>query len=259
MAIQHMDFPSGSVGIWGPDGSGVGYMGDGVYAYARNAGGSVNAGGCIFFEDPDPNVTGNVLRIRTTTANNYSEQLRYVLSTTQNVVGMAARVYLPSLPSANVYTPQIFNFNDNGNNREIALTLDTTGALRVKYDMNDTQEEYVTPGPVLVAGTWHHIEMKVDYSSGDIEVRVEGVPQIELTGQDIGTGPCAQVAFGSQNGTGPAQTPVAIYYKDFIIWDGSGSTSNDFLGGCQVYMLTRIVTGKRKLPEHKAQCRCLVR
>tara|TARA_B100000678_G_scaffold289414_1_gene299912 strand:- start:12356 stop:13384 length:1029 start_codon:yes stop_codon:yes gene_type:complete len=211
-------------------------MDDGVYAYVRNAG-DVFSGGCIFVEDPDPNVTGNVLRVRQVTNNNYSEHLRYVLSSGQNVAGMAARVYFPSLPGANVYTPQIFNFNDGGNNRQVALTLDSTGACRVRFDMNDTEEQYATPGPVFVAGTWHHIEMKVDFTAGDIEVRVEGVPVIELTGKDIGTGPCAQVAFGNQNGVGQIQSPQWIFYKDFVIWDGQGSENNDFFGNVQVYML----------------------
>ena len=154
MTLQHADFPSGSSGIWGPDAGGVANMDDGVYAYVRNAG-DVFSGGCIFVEDPDPNVTGNVLRVRQVTNNNYSEHLRYVLSSGQNVAGMAARVYFPSLPGANVYTPQIFNFNDGGNNRQVALTLDSTGACRVRFDMNDTEEQYATPGPVFVAGTWH--------------------------------------------------------------------------------------------------------
>ena len=237
MSIQHMDFPSGSDGLWGYGSyDELNDADDGIYAYIRKAGDDVESG-CSMVEDPDPNVTGACLTTRRTLTNNYTEQLRYVLSSGKTTVGVAFRLYLPSLPSANVYTPPVINFNDSGNNREICLTMDTTGALRVKYDMNDTEEQYVTPGPVLVAGTWYHIEIKVDYTAGDIEVRVEGVPQIELTGQDIGTGPCAQIALGCQNGVGEIQSPDRIYYKDLVIWDGDGSVNNDFLGSVQVYDL----------------------
>ena len=153
MSIQHMDFPSGSNGLWGYGSyNELDDADDGIYAYVRKAGNDVDIG-CSMVEDPDPNVTGACLTTHRTLTNNYTEQLRYVLSSGKNVVGAAFRLYLPSLPTYNVYTPPVINFNDSGNNREISLTMDTTGALRVKYDMNDTEEQYVTPGPVLVPGS----------------------------------------------------------------------------------------------------------
>lgn len=238
MSIQHMDFPSGSDGLWGYGNINcLDYADDGVYAYVNKAT-ILGLNGCSMVEDPDPNVTGACLIVYRNTTNNYSDQLRYVLTSTKTTVGMCGRIYLSSLPEDNLANPAIYVFKDGGNNRMVELTVLSTGALRVLYDIDGTQETYDTPGPVLVAGTWFHVEMKCDFTAGDIEVRVEGVTQINLTGQDISNaGTCAQVAFGCENGVGLVQSPNQVYYKDFVIWDGDGSGNNDFLGAVQVYDL----------------------
>src|SRR3546814_10010787 len=44
-----------------------------------------------------------------------------------------------------------------------------------------------------------------------------------------------QVAIGSRIVSSVATTP---YYKDFVLWDGSGSANNDFLGSVSVTDLT---------------------
>jgi len=232
MALQHMDFPSGSPGIWGGSTTN---MENGVYANVATSGANSGVG---FINDPDPNVTGSVLSVSRGSQNGYGERVRYVLSTTQSVVGMACRVWLPNLPTQNTAVPTIFGFNDISNNRLVNLIPLSTGALRVSYDINETAESFTTPGPVVVAGTWHHIEMKCDIPNGSIEVRVDGVPVIILTGQDIADENFAQVVFGATNVGTELQSPSSVYYKDFVIWDGSGTENTDFLGSVQVYLLS---------------------
>src|SRR3546814_7160948 len=65
---------------------------------------------------------------------------------------------------------------------------------------------------------------------GTVEVRVEGVTVLDLSGLDTlnsADATVAQVALGSRIVSSVATTP---YYKDFVLWDGSGSANNDFLG-----------------------------
>src|SRR3546814_8590343 len=51
MALQHADFPSGQTGLYGATES---YLLNGIYAQADSV---------TLSEDPDPNVTGNVLEV----------------------------------------------------------------------------------------------------------------------------------------------------------------------------------------------------
>src|SRR3546814_12965860 len=63
---------------------------------------------------------------------------------------------------------------------------------------------------------------------GTVEVRVEGVTVLDLSGLDTlnsADATVAQVALGSRIVGSVATTP---YYKDFVLWDGSGSANNDF-------------------------------
>lgn len=232
MTIQHMDFPSGSDGIWG---AGVGTDAPSSGIYAHWVGSTTN--GAYTVSDPDPNVTSGVcLRIDGTTPNSYEDNLRYVLSASKTVVGQAARFYVTSLPTENTATPPFFTFSDSANNRMVQLRPLATGALRVQYDIDDTVETYDTPGICITSDSWYHIEMKCDWTNGDIEVRVEGVPKIDLTGQDIGTlAGCQIVAFGTLNNFATLMSPEAYYVKDWVVWDGDGTENNDFLGAVQVY------------------------
>src|SRR3546814_12837915 len=73
---------------------------------------------------------------------------------------------------------------------------------------------------------------------GTVEVRVEGVTVLDLSGLDTlnsADATVAQVALGSRIVSSVATTP---YYNDFVLWDGSGSDNNDFLGSVSVTDLT---------------------
>lgn len=234
MAIEHMDFPSGYDGLWGLDAS---HMENGIYANA-------DVGASVYMtEDPDANVDGPCLNIHNIApGNGYTEHLRYVLNSTNDTVGIACRYYWGALPlgsGAGRSLPQFNHFNNISNTVMMYLQLESTGALTVKYRNDSSVQTYTTPAPCIVAGTWHHIEMKVVRSTtvGTIEVRVDGVPVIALTGLNNGASAIAQVAWGVQNGVGQLQHPSDTYMKDLVIWNGSGSQNNDFLGSVQVYPL----------------------
>lgn len=68
----------------------------------------------------------------------------------------------------------------------------------------------------------------MDGVTGSLEVRVEGRPVLVLTDIDFGSAPVAQVAI--YNRPNSFSTGVLMYFLDYIVWDGSGTRNNDFIG-----------------------------
>lgn len=223
MSLVWADFPSGQTGLYGTTTS---VMDDGLYASV--------SGDASLGEDPDPNVTGNVLIVSRGAANGVGQKLRFILPSAQATFGMAARIWLPSLPSDNA-RPPFFRFEDGANAEIFRIEPTTTGALTVYYAGGNS----TTASPVMVANSWQHIEVKVTISAtvGTIEVRREGVPVLELTGLNTGTANAEQCSICSRNNGSTLQTPSTYYVKDWVIWDGSGSLNNDFFGSVLVYSL----------------------
>jgi hypothetical protein len=96
----------------------------------------------------------------------------------------------------------------------------------------------------VIADAWRHVETQfaLDAVNGSIEVRLEGVTVLKLTNiktitntsGSVGTAQnvkMGMVAFGALTGA------PTLYVKDFIIWDGTTSVNNTFMGSCQVYKL----------------------
>lgn len=223
MSLVWADFPSGHTGLYGTNTS---FMDDGLYAAV---GGDASLG-----EDPDPNVTGNVLTISRGAQNGIGQKLRFILPSAQATFGMSARIWLPSLPSNSAHPP-FFRFEDGANAEIFRIEPTTTGALQVFYAGGDS----TTVAPVMVANAWQHIEVKVTVSAtvGTIEIRREGVAVLELTGLNTGTASAEQCSICSRNNGSTLQTPSTYYVKDWVIWDGAGSINNDFLGSVIVYPL----------------------
>ena len=216
MALQWADFPSGQKGLYGVDDS---YMLNGIYVQASQI--AINA-------DPDPNTVGNVLRAQGGTGYGV---LRYALSSTQNTVGVAQRVWKSAMPSVATQHGTYASFRNSSNETICRVVDGTTGQLRV-LDKDDN-ELAATTVPVLTANAWVHVEVKIVRGSPgaeSIEIRVNG--SVKLTSTTLSFSyagaPVAQVAIGASN-AGPGD-----WRKDVIIWDGSGSSFNDFQGTVSV-------------------------
>lgn len=219
MSVQWADIPSGDVGIYGAT---VGYMTNGIWASL--------GGGVSLVDDPDPNITGNVLQIG-------NAQARFVLSATQTVVGLAARIWMPGLPIGSM--PAIFQWRDVSNNLVLAVLVTTTGALRVVRDVNNANGAYTTvgetAGPVVTANAWRHVEVWATHSTtvGEIAIRVEGREVLNLTGVNTGAAPYAQIVYGVNYSL--ITISYTMYFKDLVIADGNGTENNSFLGTVGVY------------------------
>jgi hypothetical protein len=213
MALRHLDFPSGQVGLYGVNKA---LLLNGMYAQVSFQ--------VDIVDDPDPNITGNVIQIYTGSP---PATLRKVLPSSQSRVGIGRRVWLPALPLVAGKFICLMDWRDGANSVLGGVYVDTTG--RIVID-GGGGADVVSAAPALVANAWQHVEAVMDTATGSLEVRVEGYAVVSYTGRTI-AGPIAQVA---------ARTLFVIgdgglqYLKDFAIWDGSGSYNNDWMGSIQV-------------------------
>jgi hypothetical protein len=90
----------------------------------------------------------------------------------------------------------------------------------------------------LQAGVWAYVEVKVTVhnSTGTVDVRINGVSALSLTGQNTrGTG--SSDAWNNVNIGFMTQTASVIHtceVDDLVVMDGSGSLNNSFLGDVTV-------------------------
>ena len=212
MALRHLDFPSGQVGLYGNSDA---LLTSGMYAEASFQ--------VDLTDDPDPNITGNVILIY---RGSPPATLRKVLPSVQTEVGIGRRVWLPELPAIDGKIICLMDWRDGANAVLGGVYVNTTGRIVIDGGGADV----VSTAPALVANAWQHVEAVMDTASGSLSVRVEGVDVVSYTGRVLG-GPIAQVA---------ARTLFDVsedgvqYLKDFVIWDGSGSYNNDWMGSIQV-------------------------
>ena len=88
---------------------------------------------------------------------------------------------------------------------------------------------------LIAQGIWYTVEVKMlpHATTGYVEVRVNGIPELSLTNVDT---------FGSNNGHalvvfGANRNTPTILYDDVYICDDQGGLHDDFLGDCEVRQL----------------------
>lgn len=208
------------------------FMLDGLYAAAS----------CLLVEDPDPIITGTVLKLGTVA---FFDNVRKVLPSAQATVGMCARVWFEGLPGG-AENPCFFRFNDGANVTHVSIALTSTGVIQAWRGTQSFPTGTLlgaSSGPVVAANSFNHIEAKVKISDtvGTVEVRVNGVTVLNLTNQDTGNSADLTVAqvMLTPSGRGDLATQVIpIYFKDFFIWDSTGARNNNFAGTVNVVNLT---------------------
>jgi len=227
MAIIWADFPSNSLGMYGTDRAN---MLNGVWA-----GFSEDSNTFRLTDDPDPSVGsgGRVLRVvASSTGGSPDRVARIVLPAgDEDTVGVGFRVWLAFLPLGNSGQGNTqWYFRTSANSDIVLVRVHSDGGIGV-YDSANTL--LGQSGPAITANAYNHVETKVvrDGAAGTVEVRVNGVVKLALTGLALGSSDIGIVGIGCDGGSGGALTS---YYKDFVLWDGTGGQNNDFLGSCAV-------------------------
>lgn len=216
--------------LWADDfnsyGDDISLMLDGLYA-------QVDAGDVELPFDPDPTVVNRrVLYLHFDNAT-----VRKALSVPAVTVGMAMRVWLDQLPPATDQTITPMQFRDAANLNIAYIRINTTGTLSVHSQ--DGTVISTTSSTVIIPHAWMHIEAlgTFDVTVGSLEVRVNGITVLTITNEPLlGTAAgCAQIAMKIDDAPGGFNTP--LYIKDFVLYDGTGTENNDFLGTVQVIRL----------------------
>lgn len=127
----------------------------------------------------------------------------------------------------------VLAFCDGSNVIKAQLALQSTGALVLQNSARVTLAS--TSGPVIVAETATHLEMKIVVSTGAFVLYVNEVKVIDVTGLTFtGTGNTAQLRL--LLGV-PSVTPPTTYLGNLIVRDTTGAVNNGFVGDRRVATL----------------------
>jgi hypothetical protein len=234
MSIIFADFPSGQLGLYGTN---TANMLNGIWAQEIEEGTNATVS---LVSDPDPNIAADGVVLYTsrpaagTAAGRAAMRLAY--PTPAQTQGIGCRIWLPYLPVSNSAGPYI-SFHDAANNVMFAIRIMSTGAIEARstYIGGSGTQYGVTTGPVVTANAYNHVEVKgfSNAATGTIEVRVNGVVVLALTGLNTNGAAIAQMNIGTykNNVTG---VNTEAYFKDLVFWDTAGSVGNDFQGSVSV-------------------------
>lgn len=155
--------------------------------------------------------------------------LRYILKTNSTTVGTCLRLWLTTLPTEEDIA-QGWAIKDSVGNYIASVRVTQTGRLRVyKNDLYGTVLAE-TAAPAISANGWWHIETKfvINGASSSIDLYVEGINVLSVTGVDLGIVPASMVQLiNDPNGVSYS---IDMYCKDWVIWDNSTAYNNDVLG-----------------------------
>lgn len=168
-----------------------------------------------------------------------SSTLRRVLGGAKTTVGVGLALYLPVLPTTND-SQRVVEFRDAANTAQISIGVQSTGVIYARRGtMNGGTLLGSSASPAVTAEAYNHIECLVFFSQtvGSIEVRVNGVTVLSLTGQDTcatANVECSQVVLAGGIGGG---APSNQLLDDVFAYDETGSYNNTFIGDRRVLTL----------------------
>lgn len=169
--------------------------------------------------------------------------LRRVFGDAKVTAGLGSVYWLSSLPTTNDRY-QLVSFKDTANVAQVTLVLQSTGILSVKRGQVSGTELGNSGTPAITAEAYTHIEILVtiDNAAGAVEVRVNGITVISLTGIDTqatSNTETSQVDIGRTGGTGslPSSDVSVMYVDDIFCYDDIGSFNNTFIGDRKVFTL----------------------
>lgn len=191
--------------------------------------------------------------LRLTDGGNGERSARRIFGTAAQVVGFGYRFQVDDLPSNESDSGLVLAaFRDVSNGEQCMVVMGTDGSV---FALRDGRMGLTALGgtllgrsePCIAAGGYHHFEckVKIDNSTGYIEVRINEVTVLNLTGIDTQTtanASTAQVVIG-MNGTVSSGNAGFIYFDvdDVFAWDTDSSDAEntivDWIGDKGCYYL----------------------
>lgn len=167
---------------------------------------------------------------------------RRVLGGAKTKAAVGGAYYLDSLPNTNNLL--LYNeFRDAANARQVSFYVQSTGVIAARTAAGELED---TGTPALVSDAWNHIETmaQINNSTGAVEVRVNEVTVLNLTGvdtQSTSNAETSQIAFGKTAVDGSGAVSASWYVDDLFAWDDTTVGTNDivdFVGDKKVFVLT---------------------
>ncbi len=155
--------------------------------------------------------------------------LRRVLPSTKTTVIISFHVGLSQIPPDSTSTA-LFDIRDDSNAIMGTLFVGSTGNLIWNFG-NGTVK---TSGPVLVAESAHHIEMKINKTSGGIDLYVDEILVLSTTVDFANDNPVAQYTVGSAATVTSVGDREFVYIADWILRDTTGPYNDDIVGDRRV-------------------------
>lgn len=156
--------------------------------------------------------------------------------TASDTVIVGCAYYAASLTSSIITAANDFLAVRDGTLPHVRLHPFSDGSIHVTRGVstNTPVEIGATAPGVLTVGTFNFIELKVTVSDtvGAVELRVNGVQVLALSGVDTRNGGNASInglAIG-----GSVATNVTTYFDDLYVCDTTGTENNDFLGDVRI-------------------------
>jgi len=175
--------------------------------------------------DPDPLApTERCCQIANGISNNPLVSNRIALpSPTSGTIGVAARYWFTAFNST-TSRQCIAVFADIAANPLACCHVEANGALTIRNTLTGAQIATTTI-PVISTNSWNHIETSYNGTTGAMEVRVNGVQKLTGIAATLGT-----VYFAHPMERIGDFVAASVLIKDLVIWDGTGSQNNSFMG-----------------------------
>lgn len=150
-------------------------------------------------------------------------------------VGLAFGLNLAALPSDNSGVLSV-QFRDNANNPLFHMGVNSDGSITARIGNHAGSVIATTDSGVLVTNAFQHVEVKVTFDSvvGEVEIRVNNVPELQEQNLNLGNTGAGQVVLGRipfVSGNSPTS-----YWDDLIAWNSLGAINNDFFGPQRVIL-----------------------
>ena len=206
----------------------------------------VTASSCLL-STVNPATGSYHMRIDSSVGFGVSDRMRRALGQSKQVSGLGYRFAVDDLPdveedseSSGVYLSMV-QWRDVGNIGQIRVNLGTEGSVRALRG----NTELGRSDPCIAAGGYHHFEAKakIDETTGYVEVRVNEVTVLNLTGIDTQTSANAessQFRIELKPVTG-SHVDVVMDLDDVFAWDDDATDAEntvvDFVGDKGCYYL----------------------
>lgn len=164
---------------------------------------------------------------------------RRVFGGAKSVVGVGMALYLEALPDTNDQLC-FLRLADAANAEQISFYIQSTGIIAAYRGVTFLED---TGSPVITADAWNHVEVKakIHNSTGYLEVRVNEVTVLNLTGidtQSTALAETSQMEFGKINSSVSGSLSTSWYVDDIFTWDDQVDGDNDivdFVGDKKVF------------------------